>query len=159
MHIITGDLADQRVIELLQVHLTTARDATGPCSAHALEHGSLRAPTIALWSIFEGESLLGVGALKLLSEQDGELKSMHTAAWARRRGAGGAMLRHIVAHARARGLVRLYAETGTWRYFEPAHALYRSQGFTECAPFGSYVYDPNSMFFTLDLAAVESLAA
>ena len=159
MHIVPGDLADQRVIELLQVHLTTARDATGPCSAHALEHASLRHPSITLWSIFEGEALLGVGALKLLSESESELKSVHIAEWARRRGAGAALLRHIVAQARARGLVRLYAETGSWVYFAPAHALYRAHGFTARAPFGDYVADPNSMFFELDLLAAESMAA
>jgi len=37
------------------------------------------------------------GALKRLAADHGEVKSMHTAEAARRRGAGGMMLRHIIA--------------------------------------------------------------
>jgi putative acetyltransferase len=63
------------------------------------------------------------------------------------------MLRHIIATARARGMSRLSLETGSWDYFQPAHALYRRHGFVECLPFGDYVLDPNSIFMTLDLGA------
>jgi putative acetyltransferase len=49
-------------------------------------------------------------------------------------------------------MTRLSLETGSWEYFLPAHALYRSHGFVECAPFADYVPDPNSLFMTLDLA-------
>jgi putative acetyltransferase len=45
---------------------------------------------------------------------------------------------------------RLSLETGSWDYFQPAVALYRSHGFVECPPFGDYVPDPNSIFMTLD---------
>ena len=61
------------------------------------------------------------------------------------------MLRHIIAVARARGMSRLSIETGSWDYFSPAHALYRSHGFLECPPFADYVPDPNSVFMSLDL--------
>jgi isocitrate/isopropylmalate dehydrogenase len=30
-------------------------------------------------------------------------------------------------------------------------ALYRKHGFVECAPFGGYLPDPNSVFMSLDL--------
>ena len=76
---------------------------------------------------------------------------MHTVQSFRRRGAGSAMLRHIIATARARGMSRLSLETGSWDYFRPAHAFYRSHGFVECPPFGDYVLDPNSVFMSLDL--------
>jgi putative acetyltransferase len=62
------------------------------------------------------------------------------------------MLRHIIACAREAGMKHLSLETGSWEYFRPAHALYRSHGFVECAPFGDYLPDPNSVFMTLDLA-------
>ena len=103
MRITTGDLSDPRVVELLQVHLTTARAATALGSAHALDLTGLQAPDITLWTIWDDETLLGVGALKRLSADHGEIKSMHTAQSMRRRGAGRAMLRHIIAAARARG--------------------------------------------------------
>jgi putative acetyltransferase len=46
---------------------------------------------------------------------------------------------------------RLSLETGSWDYFRPARALYRKHGFVECAPFGGYLPDPNSVFMSLDL--------
>jgi putative acetyltransferase len=61
------------------------------------------------------------------------------------------MLRHIIATARARGMSRLSLETGSWEYFWPARALYKSHGFVECPPFAGYVPDPNSVFMSLDL--------
>jgi putative acetyltransferase len=76
---------------------------------------------------------------------------MHIAEAMRRRGAGGAMLRHIIAVARARGMSRLSLETGSWEYFRPARALYRSYGFKECPPFADYVPDPNRIFMSLEL--------
>jgi putative acetyltransferase len=76
---------------------------------------------------------------------------MHTAQSLRRRGAGSAMLRHIIATAKANGMSRLSLETGSWDYFLPAQALYRSHGFVECRPFADYVLDPNSVFMSLDL--------
>ena len=76
---------------------------------------------------------------------------MHTAEAARRKGAGSAMLRHILAAARAGGLSRLSLETGSWAYFEPARALYARHGFVGCPPFGGYAPDPNSVFMILDL--------
>ena len=62
------------------------------------------------------------------------------------------MLRHIIADARSQGLERLSLETGSFDYFRPAVALYRAHGFVDCAPFGSYRPDPNSVFLTLDLS-------
>ena len=51
----------------------------------------------------------------------------------------------------AQGFRRLSLETGSWDYFEPSRALYRSEGFVECPPFGDYVSDRNSVFMRLDL--------
>jgi putative acetyltransferase len=151
MRIIPGDLGDPRVIELLDFHLTSARAQTALGSAHALDLTGLQSPDLRLWTIWEEETLLGVGALKRLSPEHGEIKSMHTAQSMRGRGAGSAMLRHIIATARASGMSRLSLETGSWDYFQPALALYRSHGFVECPPFADYVPDPNSVFMTLEL--------
>jgi putative acetyltransferase len=149
--IIQGDLSDPRVIALLDIHLTRAREETGRGSAHALDLTGLRAPDIRLWTIWEDEALLGVGALKQLSAEHGEIKSMHTAQSMRGKGAGSAMLRHIIATARVSGMTRLSLETGSWDYFRPARALYQRHGFVECSPFADYVLDPNSVFMTLEL--------
>lgn len=153
MRIIEGDLSDPRVVDLLQHHITTARANSGEGSAHALDLAGLQAPDVSLWAVWEGDALLGVGALKQLSADHGEVKSMHTVEAARRTGAGSAMLRHIIAQARQRGLRRLSLETGSWEYFAPARAFYRRHGLVECPPFAGYVEDPNSVFMTLDLGA------
>src|SRR3954452_4129604 len=86
MRIVPGDLDDPRVVDLLRVHLTSARAATAPGSAHALDLAGLRSPDISFWAAWDGETLLGFGALKRLSANHGEVKSMHVAEVARRRG-------------------------------------------------------------------------
>lgn len=106
---------------------------------------------VTFWSAWEGETVVAVGALKRLSDDHGEVKSMHTDEAARGRGVGSAMVGHIVAAARARGMSRLSLETGSWPYFRPARALYARHGFVEGGPFGEYRADPNSVFMTLEL--------
>jgi putative acetyltransferase len=147
--LVTGDLTDPRVLEC--THVTTARAQPAPGSAHALDPAGLQAPDVSFWTMWDDDTLLGCGALKRLDADHGEVKSMHTAQGARRQGVGSAMLRHIIATARAQGLSRLSLETGSWDYFAPAHALYARHGFVECGPFGDFVLDPNSIFMTLDL--------
>ena len=107
LRITTGDLSDPRVLDLLQIHLTRARAETAPGSAHALDVTGLQSPDISFWTIWDDRTLLGVGALKRLSADHGEVKSMHTVESMRRKGAGSAMLRHIIAAARESGMVRL----------------------------------------------------
>ena len=151
MYITEGGLDDPRVIALLQTHVARARTETAVGSAHALDLVGLQAPEMSFWSAWDGDAVVGVGALKRLSADHGEIKSMHTAEAARGRGVGSAMLAHIVAAARARGMSRLSLETGAWPYFAPARALYERRGFVECPPFGDYGPDPNSVFLTLPL--------
>jgi phosphoglycolate phosphatase len=152
LRIVPGGLDDPCVIDLLRVHLARARAATAQGSAHALDPAGLKEPDITFWSGWDDQSLLAVGAMKRLSATEGEVKSMHTAQAARGQGVGAAMLRHIIAAARAEGLSRLHLETGSWDHFAPARALYARHGFSQCPPFGAYREDPNSVFMTLDLA-------
>jgi putative acetyltransferase len=151
LKIVAGDLDDPRVRALLAHHLETARAATAPGSAHAFDLLGLKEPDVLFWAAWDEDNLLGVGALKRLSHDHGEIKSMHTASDRRRRGVGSAMLLHIVDAARAMGMSRLSLETGSWDYFAPARELYRRYGFVECPPFGEYVSDPNSVFMSRSL--------
>lgn len=150
-HIITGDLDDPKIIALLTFHLAQARAVTPVCHAHALDTSGLKQPDIRFFAMWEGETLRGVGALKALSAEHGEVKSMHTALAARRQGAGRAMLEHIIATAKAAGMRRLSLETGTHAYFEPAVRLYRRMGFVDCGPFGDYDASAHNMFLTREL--------
>ena len=151
MNITDGGLDDPRMQALLAHHFTTARAETGRGSAHALDLGGLKSPDIHFYSAWEEDRVIAIGALKQLSVSHGEIKSMHTEQSYRRKGAGGAMLRHIVTRAREMGLTRLSLETGSWPYFIPARELYQRHGFSECPPFGDYVPDTNSVFMTLEL--------
>jgi len=151
MHIELDDLRRPALHALLAEHLAQMRATSPPESVHALDLDRLRAPGITVWSIWEGDTLLGCGALKQLDAQHGEIKSMRTAQDQRRRGAGRAMLDHLISEARRRGYRRLSLETGTQPAFEAARTLYRSSGFIACPPFGDYREDPHSAFMTLAL--------
>jgi putative acetyltransferase len=156
MEIICGGLDDPRVQDLLEHHVVTARAETALGSAHALDLEALKSVDVTFWSGWNGDMLAAVGALKRLSPTHGEIKSMHTVQANRRVGVGTAMLRHIIEAARKMGMTRLSLETGSWAYFHPARALYRSHGFVDCPPFGEYVEDPNSIFMTLEFPKVPS---
>ena len=151
MKIELDDLSRPAIHALLEEHLQNMRQLSPPESVHALDLDRLRQPGITFWSAWDGSLLLGCGALKQLDTKHGEIKSMRTPAAARRRGAGRAILAHILEVAQFRGYARLSLETGVFEAFNPARRLYESFGFTVCGPFGDYTNDPNSLFMTLKL--------
>jgi putative acetyltransferase len=151
MHIETDDLSRPAVHALLDEHLQNMYELSPPVSVHALDLDKLRKPGITFWSAWEGPDLVGCGALKELDRTHGEVKSMRTPAARRRRGAGRAILAHIIEVARARNYQRLSLETGSMEAFRPAWTLYESFGFARCGPFAGYAEDPNSVFMTLRL--------
>ena len=148
MHIRQDDVTHPSVIALLQEHLRDVAGLSPPESVHALGIERLRAADITFWTVWEGDALLGCGALKVLDTGHGEIKSMRTPAALRRRGAAKVLLGHILAEAARRGYRRLSLETGSSEAFAPARALYRAHGFVECGPFAEYVPDRNSVFMT-----------
>ena len=149
--ILEGGLDDPRVQNLLAVHFAASRANTPAGFAFALDLSGLRVPGIRFFSAWEGERLLGIGALKRLSPGHGEVKSMRTAEDARRRGVASVMLRHIMAAARAAGMARLSLETGTNEHYAAAVALYLRHGFQPCGPFGDYAASAENRFLTLAL--------
>jgi putative acetyltransferase len=146
------DLSRPAVRELLREHLANMHELSPPESVHALDVEGLKSPDVTFWTAWEGSALLGCGALKELDRTHGEIKSMRTPAALRRRGAGRAILRHLVDEGRARGYTRLSLETGSPAPFDAARRLYESFGFAYCGPFGDYRLDPYSVFMTLELA-------
>lgn len=146
------DPARTDVYALLEEHLRNMHELSPPESVHALDISGLKGADITFWTVRDGDQLLGCGALKQLTPTHGEIKSMRTPAALRRRGAGRAMLLHILFEAKRRGYSRLSLETGTAAEFEVAHQLYKSVGFVPCGPFGDYQPDTHSVFMTLELA-------
>jgi putative acetyltransferase len=148
LRIVKGGLEHADVIAMLKFHFDTCLAVTPPGSAHVFDLSKLKQPGVSFWSVWDGETLLGTGALKRMTAEEGEVKSMHTLQSRRRFGVGGAIVEHIVKEAKSTGLSRLYLETGSFDYFAPARALYVKHGFEECPPFEGYKPDPNSTFMT-----------
>jgi putative acetyltransferase len=142
---------EAEVHALLNEHLANMYELSPPESVHALDLAKLRTPDITFWTVWEDDELIGCGALKELTPTHGEIKSMRTPKRLRRRGAGRAVLAHIIETARRRGYETLSLETGSPPAFAPAQALYRSFGFDVCGPFADYREDPNSVFMRLAL--------
>ena len=148
MEVRLGDLTSPAVIALLEEHLRDMNSWSPLESAHPLDLEALRAPAVSFWTIWDGEDLLGCGAVMELSPEHAEIKSMRSASAHRRRGAGVAMLAFILEEGRRRGYRRLSLETGSAEPFAPSRALYSRFGFVECEPFSDYKPDPHSVFMT-----------
>jgi len=142
------DLSGPEIAGMLQKHLDFMATQSPPESIHALDLEALKGEAISFWSASNEQGLVGCVALKTLSADHGEIKSMHTAQHARGRGVAGLLLRHVLAEAGRRGYRRLSLETGTSDGFQAAQALYRRHGFEVCPPFADYVEDPHSLCMT-----------
>jgi putative acetyltransferase len=151
MQIETDDLTHPAIHALLIEHLQHMHELSPPESVHALDLQKLRHPSISFWSAWDGDVLLGCGALKQIDAKSAEVKSMRTPAALRRRGAGRAILARLIDVARSRGYTSLWLETGEVEAFKPAQKLYESFGFEYCGPFGDYRLDPYSVFMRLDI--------
>ena len=148
MQIREDDLTGQKIADFLREHLGNMHEISPPESIHALDLEALRSPDITFWSAWEGDELLGCGALKELDEKTGEVKSMRTATVHRGQGVGRRILEHIIREAERRGYSFLNLETGSQPEFTPARALYTRYGFAHRGPFADYTDDPNSVFMT-----------
>ena len=146
MQIREDDLTGKKIADLLREHLENMHEITPPESVHALDLETLRSPDITFWTAWEGDELLGCGALKELDSRSGEVKSMRTANTHRRRGIASKILEHIIKEAERRAYDCLNLETGAFPEFAPARALYIRYGFEYRGPFADYTYDPNSVF-------------
>jgi putative acetyltransferase len=151
MNIKIDDLTGPEIAGLLQEHLDDMAVHSPPESVHALDLEGLRQPEITFWSVWDGDELVGCGALKELTKDHAEIKSMRTAPAHRGKGIGKNVLRHILTVAEERGYRRLSLETGSMAAFEPARKLYSSFGFVYCGPFDEYLEDPYSVFMTKEL--------
>jgi putative acetyltransferase len=146
-----GDLDSSDVQALLAYHFEQMRETSPPEACHVLPIDGLRDPAVTFWSAREAGALMGIGALKELTSDLGEVKSMRTAPAALGRGVGRKILHHIVAQAKSRGYARLSLETGSTEPFAAALRLYQSEGFIPCGPFGGYEDTPFTRFFTREL--------
>jgi putative acetyltransferase len=132
---------------LLERHLGFCLSETPPEHSFALDVDGLLDQRVTFVSFKDGGTVLGVAALKELDAGHAEIKSMHTAAEARGRGVGRALLAHLLDTARARGYRLVHLETGTTPGFAAARALYESAGFTPSGPFANYPQTDDNCFY------------
>jgi putative acetyltransferase len=145
------DLTSQATQSLLAFHLREMHANSPAGSVFALDLSGLKKADVTVWTAWLGDQVVSVGALREFLDATGELKSMRTHPEHTRRGGAMAILDHIIAVAKERGLHQLSLETGSGAAFEPALALYRSRGFKEGEPFADYTRSPFNQFFHLKL--------
>jgi len=151
MQILEDDLSRKAVRDLLAYHFEQMHENSPPGMAYVLDVEGLKAPGISFWSVWDGDELLGFGAMKELSPTQGEIKSMRTHPNHLGKGVGAVMLDHIIKMARERGYKRLSLETGSTPSFVPAIALYKKRGFENGDVFADYDTSDFNQFFHLDL--------
>jgi len=139
------------VAPLLAAHVAEQRGAVPAGFSFALDGAALSGPDVAFFTAWDSDELAGMGALKRLGADAGEVKSMRSTPAARGRGAGHAILSAIVAEARGQGLSHLYLETGTTPAYDAAIRLYARAGFVPCDAFADYRPSPHNRFFRLTL--------
>lgn len=154
MIISTGHLDDPRVIDLLRLHLASMHASSPPGTVYALDLSGLKRADVSFFTAWEGEELLGCGALRELGPAHGEIKSMRTAPRHLRKGVAAALLRHILDVAAQRGYRRISLETGSGEAFAGAIGLYGRFGFARGEAFGDYVASDFNQFFHLELQPV-----
>ena len=151
IQILPGNLDCPEVAKLLQEHLAEMHSVSPPESTHALDLSQLKHPSVSFWTAHIENRVVGCAALKNFGNRNGEIKSMRTAVSHRGMGIGRKLIMHILATAKTQRYERLYLETGSMEFFQPARKLYEEHGFVYCPPFGDYVEDPNSVFMSLEI--------
>jgi putative acetyltransferase len=146
------DLSGEASRDLLALHLTGMHASSPPGHVFALDLSGLQAPNVTVWSAWAGEMICGIGALKQIDHELGELKSMRTHPDHLRKGVGAAILEHIINEARSRGLRKLSLETGSGPPFQAALELYLKRGFVPGGPFADYQKSDFNQFLHMAIA-------
>ena len=147
-----GELGAEDVCALLALHVAEMNAGSPPSACHVLAADALADPAIRFVTLRDDDGvLLGCGALKRLTADHGEIKSMRTAPHALGRGVGSALLGHLTDLARAAGMTRLSLETGNSPLFAAATRLYQRAGFERCGAFGGYRPSDFTSFYTREI--------
>ena len=148
--IYSDDLSSNQTRALLSYHLEQMRANSPAEGVFALDLSGLMQPAIEVWSVWSGDQIAGIGALKTHAGEFGEIKSMRTHPDFLRRGVAALILDKIISAAFRCGLRRISLETGTGPAFDPAISLYLKRGFVRGDAFGDYKAGPFNQFFHLD---------
>ena len=145
---IEGNFDNLEVDQLLTKHFIELRAASPEGSTHVLDIPGLKVSSIKFWSLWDGEKLIGCGALKFLDKEHGEFKSIRIHDNFRKQGQGINVINHLINEAKKLNIKRISIETGAGDFFIPARKLFKRTGFSECEPFAHYKVDINSVYLT-----------
>ena len=146
---IEGNFDNPVVHKLLVKHFIELKSESPEGSAHVLDIAGLKDPTIKFWSLWEGEELMGVGALKFIDKKHGEFKSIRVNDKFRKKKNGIKIINYLINEAKKLNIRKLSLETGAGEFFLPARKLFLSCGFEICGPFSHYKDDINSVYMSL----------
>ena len=113
-------------------------DVDGMVTSDLEDRSKFYPPGGRFYVIRRGESYVGVGCLKRLTPSVAEIQRMYVQPHVRGVGAGRLLLQQLLSDARAIGYEAVRLES--LMFLSAAHALYKSAGFVEVAP-----YAENSM--------------
>jgi putative acetyltransferase len=105
MEIRQDDPTAPHVAGLLAHHLQELQDVMAE-HASALHATGRSTAGVTFWTAWQGDALVGFGALQALDDTHGEVKSMRAAPAARGTGIGRALLDHIIKESPKRGSQR-----------------------------------------------------
>lgn len=72
MNIVVDDLSGPEIAEFLHEHVQQMRSITPLESKHALDLDTLRGPDVTFWSVLDGRTVVGCGAIKRLEDDHAE---------------------------------------------------------------------------------------
>lgn len=148
--VIEDKLTTAQSRELITLHLAGMNEDVPP-GATFLDLAALQHPDVTVWSAWENSKIAGIGALKILPDGVGEVKSMRTHPDFVGRGVGAIILKTMIAAGMSRGLRRLSLETGSGSSFAAALALYEKYGFKKGEAYSNYEQTEFNHFLHLDL--------
>ena len=144
-----GNFDNPEVNDLLVKHFIELRSVSPKGSAHVLDISGLKDPSIKFWSLWEGDELMGLGALKFLDKKHGEFKSIRVNDKFKNKKNGLKVINHLINEAKKLDIKKLSLETGAGDFFTPARKLFIKCGFKVCDPFSHYQKDINSVYMSM----------
>ena len=151
MKSIENNFDNPEVNDLLTKHFIELRSVSPEGSTHVLDIPGLKDQSIKFWSLWNNDELIGCGALKFLTNEHGEFKSIRIASKFRGKGYGAKIIEHLILEAKNLNVKKISVETGAGIFFSPARKLFSKFGFKKCEPFAHYKDDPNSCYFSLEI--------
>jgi len=151
MKSIENNFDNPEVNDLLTKHFVELKSVSPKGSTHVLDIPGLKDSSIKFWSLWNEDKLIGCGALKFLSNDHGEFKSIRISDKFKAKGYGSKIINHLISKAKSLNINKISVETGAGIFFAPARKLFTNSGFKKCGPFAHYKEDPNSCYFTIDI--------